>query len=50
MTIGKKYAARTNDTKAERIIDQRTRSILNAVLAEPKGNALSAYLRTRSRS
>ncbi|HQV51488.1 MAG: hypothetical protein IPI00_04610 [Flavobacteriales bacterium] len=50
MTIGKKYAARTKDTKAERILDERTRSVLNAILTEPKGNALSAYLRTRSRS
>ncbi|MBP6310945.1 MAG: hypothetical protein WAR83_00435 [Flavobacteriales bacterium] len=50
MTIGKKYAKRTKDTKAERIIDERTRSLLNAILTTPKGNALSAYLRTRSRS
>ena len=50
MTIGKKYTARTKDAKAERIIDQRTRSVLNAILTEPRGNALNAYLRSRTKS
>ena len=47
MTTGKKYAARTKDTSTmPRLLDQRTRAVLNAISSEPKGKALDAYLRT----
>lgn len=48
MTTGKKYIKRTKESGTARVIDARTRTILNAILAEPKGAALSAYLRSRS--
>jgi hypothetical protein len=43
-TIGKRYLERTSDKKAERVLDARTKAILNSVLSEPRGQALSAYL------
>lgn len=48
MTTGKKYAQRTKDASAQRLLDARTRSVLNAVLTEPKGKALNAYLQALS--
>lgn len=46
-TTSKKFAARTNDRSVHRVLDARTKAILNAVLSEQQGNALAAYLRTK---
>lgn len=48
MTTGKKYLKRTKEVAAQRVIDSRTRTILNAVLSEPRGSVLDAYLKARS--
>lgn len=45
MTTGRKYIKRTKGTGTQRVIDARTRTILNAVLSEPRGSALAAYLK-----
>lgn len=47
MTTGKRYMDRTNGKgrEAERLIDARTKSILQRIQKEPKGRALDAYLR-----
>lgn len=45
MTIGKKYALRSKDHCLPRLLDQRTKAILNAIGHAPKGKALDAYLR-----
>ena len=45
MTTGSKYAQRTKDGSVQRLLDARTRSVLNTVLTEPRGKALDAYLR-----
>lgn len=44
MTTGRKYAQRTKEATEQRILDQRTRTVLNAVLNEPRGRSLDAYL------
>lgn len=44
-TTGKKFAQRTKDTTMQRVLDARTKAVLNSVLTEPRGRALSAYLR-----
>lgn len=44
-TTGKKFAQRTKDTTLQRVLDARTKAVLNSVLTEPRGAALSAYLR-----
>ncbi|MBS1582282.1 MAG: hypothetical protein JST66_08800 [Bacteroidetes bacterium] len=45
-TTGKKFAQRTKDTTMQqRVLDARTKAVLNSVLTEPRGAALSAYLR-----
>lgn len=46
MTIGKKYVQRSKDHSLTRLIDQRTKTVLNAISTEPKGKALDAYLRS----
>lgn len=45
MTTGRKYVKRTKETTDQRVLDARTRSVLNAVITEPRGRALEAYLR-----
>ncbi|MBK6752450.1 MAG: hypothetical protein IPG69_02420 [Flavobacteriales bacterium] len=46
-TIGKRYAQRTGDQSITKVLDHRTRSLLNAVLREQRGKALDAYLMAR---
>ena len=43
-TTGKRYIDRTHDTRASRVLDARTKAVLNAVLSEPRGASLRAYL------
>ncbi|MDQ3101542.1 MAG: hypothetical protein M3R08_09150 [Bacteroidota bacterium] len=45
MTTGKKFAKRTSDHVVQKVLDHRTKSILNAVISEPRGRMLSAYLK-----
>jgi hypothetical protein len=49
MTIGNRTAKRTQDRDLSKVIDHRTRSILNAILSEPGGKRLDAYLRATNR-
>jgi len=44
MTTGRKYAQRTKETTDQRVLDGRTRAVLNTVLNEPRGRCLEAYL------
>lgn len=44
MTIGRKYAIRSKHDPLPRVLDQRTRAVLNAIGNEPKGKAVDAYL------
>lgn len=44
-TTGKRFAKRTSDRIIHRVLDARTKAVLNAVLAERSGTALDAYLR-----
>lgn len=44
-TLGKRYIDRTKENVSSKILDGRTRAVLNAVLAEKRGKALEAYLR-----
>jgi Fe(3+) dicitrate transport protein len=44
-TIGKRYLERTKGKDDQRVLDTRTRSVLNAVLSEKRGKALDAYLK-----
>ncbi|QQR86293.1 MAG: hypothetical protein IPJ76_17150 [Flavobacteriales bacterium] len=47
-TIGKKFAERTHDKQMNKVLDASTKAVLNAVLNEPRGTALDAYLRACS--
>ncbi len=48
MTTGKRFTQRTKERAPEqRVLDARTRAMLNAVLSAPKGKALDVYLRTK---
>ncbi len=49
MTTGKKFAKRTNDNSADKMLDHKTRTILNAVNSEPRGRMLTAYLKALQR-
>ncbi|MEZ4755269.1 MAG: hypothetical protein R2817_00410 [Flavobacteriales bacterium] len=44
-TTGKRYLERTQDRSTGRILDARTKAILNTVLKEDRGRALNGYLR-----
>jgi hypothetical protein len=44
-TIGKRFVDRTHDRSTERIIDTRVKAVLSAVIAEPRGHALNAYMK-----
>src|SRR5690606_6446414 len=44
-TIGKRFLERTKGKDDQRVLDTRTRSVLNAVLSEKRGKALDAYLK-----
>ncbi|MBK8613722.1 MAG: hypothetical protein IPN85_09545 [Flavobacteriales bacterium] len=46
-TTGKRYMDRTHDRSARKVLDARTKAVLNEVLTEPRGRALEAYLRSR---
>lgn len=43
-TTGKRYIQRTRSKDPDRIIDARTRSLLNSVLQVERGRTLEAYL------
>lgn len=43
-TTGKRYTDRTGDPSVRRILDQRTRTVLDRVLHEQRGRRLEAYL------
>jgi hypothetical protein len=45
MTTSRKYSARTKDKSTPKVLDQRTKSVLLAISKEPRGKAVSAYLR-----
>jgi hypothetical protein len=49
MTIGTRTSKQTQDRDLSKVIDHRTRTILNAVLTEPGGRRLGAYLRATNR-
>jgi hypothetical protein len=44
-TTGKRFAKRTSDKFIHRVLDARTKAVLNAVLNEQRGTALDAWLR-----
>ncbi|HRF81865.1 MAG TPA: hypothetical protein PL070_17435 [Flavobacteriales bacterium] len=46
MTIGRKFASKDKTKSMDRLLDYRTRSILQAISTEPRGKALGAYLRS----
>ena len=46
MTIGRKFASKDKTRSMDRLLDYRTRSILQAISTEPRGKALGAYLRS----
>lgn len=43
-TVGKKFSNRTQDPMINRVLDARTKAVLNAVSTERRGKALAAYL------
>lgn len=45
MTTGKRYMDRTKSRGTGRVLDARTRSVLQRIHQEPRGRALDAYLR-----
>jgi len=47
-TTGKRFLDRTHDRSTHKVLDARTKTLLSAVLSEPRGKALEAYLRVRS--
>ena len=49
MTIGRKFTRTPKDNSLKRLLDMRTRAVLHAISSEPRGNALSAYLRAMDR-
>ncbi|MFZ1686098.1 MAG: hypothetical protein WAU70_01675 [Flavobacteriales bacterium] len=44
-TTGKKFADRTHDKQMNKMLDASTKAVLSAVLSEPRGTGLNAYLR-----
>lgn len=47
-TTGKRYMDRTHDRSTRKVLDARTKAVLNEVLTEPRGRAVEAYLRSRA--
>jgi hypothetical protein len=47
-TTGKRYCQRTHDRSLEKVLDARTKTVLRAVLTEPRGRALDAWLLART--
>lgn len=45
MTTGKRFTKRTHDHSDQRVLDARTKAVLERLAYEPRGHALSAYLR-----
>ena len=45
MTTGKRFAQRTKDHSDQRVLDARTKAVLNTLAMERRGEALDAYLR-----
>lgn len=48
-TTGRRSAKRTSDKGIQRVLDARTKAVLNAVLDERRGHSLDAYLRALDR-
>ncbi len=48
-TTGKRFAKRTSDKVIHRVLDARTKAVLNAVLDERPGHSLDAWLRAKDR-
>ncbi|MBP7512923.1 MAG: hypothetical protein KA791_00145 [Flavobacteriales bacterium] len=48
-TTGKRFAKRTSDKGIHRVLDARTKAVLNAVLDERRGHSLAAWLRAMDR-
>lgn len=44
-TIGRRFAERTHDKQMNKVLDASTKAVLNAIMSEPRGAALDAYLR-----
>ncbi|MBX2983268.1 MAG: hypothetical protein WBB32_09430 [Flavobacteriales bacterium] len=49
VTTSKKFTKRTQEPTAERVLDARSRAVLNAILKEPPGHALEAFLRSQGK-
>lgn len=49
-TIGKRFAERTHDKQMNKMLDAGTKAVLAAVLTEPRGTGVSAYLRAMGRA
>jgi hypothetical protein len=49
-TTGKRYMDRTHDRSGKKVLDARTKAVLRAVLTEPRGKAVDAYLRARTKA
>ena len=49
-TTGKRYIERTKDRSAERVLDARTKAVLESVLNEPRGGAVRAYLLAKGKT
>jgi len=45
MTTSRRFATRTKDRDAVQVIDARAKAVLRELALEPRGRALSAYLR-----
>ncbi len=49
-TTGRRYIRRTHDKKASSVLDPTTKAVLNAVLAERRGEGVRAYLLSKGRA
>ncbi len=49
VTTSRKFTKRTQEPTADRVLDARSKAVLNAILKEPRGHALDAYLRSRGK-
>ena len=49
VTTSRKFTKRTQEPTANRVLDSRSKAVLNAILKEPRGHALEAYLRSQGK-
>lgn len=45
MTTSRRWTSRTKDRESRQVIDARAKAVLHALSLEPKGRALTHYLR-----